>query len=76
MKRTLLPSVPEPMDEALERMVLGFLDHEMGQVAFSDFHVLKASSERLPADSLRSVESCPRSRRPGAADATCSREMP
>jgi len=45
-KRILLPSLPEPMDDALERMVLGYLDHEMGHVAFSDFEVLKEFSEK------------------------------
>ncbi len=35
----VLPSLPEPTDEALERMVVGFLDHEMSHVAFSDFNV-------------------------------------
>ncbi len=38
-KVIVLPSLPEPMSEPLERMVVGFLDHEMGHVAFSDFEV-------------------------------------
>ena len=38
--RIVLPSLPEPMDGVLERMVLGYLDHEMGHVAFSDFKVV------------------------------------
>jgi cobaltochelatase CobT len=45
-RRILLPSLPEPMDNALERMVLGYLDHEMGHVAFSDFEVLKEFSAK------------------------------
>ena len=28
-KQIVLPSVPEPMDEGLERMMVGYLDHEM-----------------------------------------------
>lgn len=45
-RRILLPSLPEPMGEDLERMVLGFLDHELGHVAFSDFQVLKEFSAK------------------------------
>lgn len=47
-KQIVLPSLPEPMDEALERMLLGFLDHEMAHVAFSDFGAVKRFSERHP----------------------------
>ncbi|MCO6438572.1 MAG: VWA domain-containing protein [Phycisphaerae bacterium] len=47
-KQIVLPSLPEPMDEALERMVVGFLDHEMAHVAFSDFGVVKRFSQRHP----------------------------
>ncbi|MBN2561565.1 MAG: VWA domain-containing protein [Phycisphaerae bacterium] len=55
-KRILLPSLPEPMDEPLERMVVGYLDHEMGHVAFSDFKVLKKFSEKHPgAEGLLNV---------------------
>lgn len=39
-RQIMLPSVPEPMDEGLERMMLGYLDHEMAHVAFSDFQVV------------------------------------
>jgi cobalamin biosynthesis protein CobT len=46
--RIWLPSLPEPMDEPLERMVVGYLDHEMGHVAFSDFKVMKEFSEKHP----------------------------
>jgi cobalamin biosynthesis protein CobT len=45
-KRILLPSLPEPMDEPLERMLIGYLDHELGHVAFSDFEVLKEFSAK------------------------------
>lgn len=45
-RRILLPSLPEPMDDDLERMVIGFLDHELGHVAFSDFEVLKEFSAK------------------------------
>lgn len=38
----------KPMDEALERMVVGFLDHEMGHVAFSDFKVVAEFSKKHP----------------------------
>ncbi|MCO6438511.1 MAG: VWA domain-containing protein [Phycisphaerae bacterium] len=47
-RQIVLPSLPEPMDEALERMVVGFLDHEMAHVAFSDFGVVKRFSQRHP----------------------------
>jgi len=45
-RRILLPSLPEPMDDALERMLIGYLDHELGHVAFSDFQVLKEFSAK------------------------------
>jgi len=55
-RRILLPSLPEPMDEPLERMVLGFLDHELGHVVFSDFEVLKEFSGKHPgAEGLLNV---------------------
>jgi len=44
----MLPSLPEPMDNQLERMVVGFLDHEMAHVAFSDFDVVAAFVARYP----------------------------
>ncbi len=47
-KRILLPSLPEPMDDDLERMILGFLDHELGHVAFTNFEVLKEFSAKQP----------------------------
>ncbi len=47
-KVIVLPSLPEPMSDPLERMVVGFLDHEMGHVAFSDFHVAGAFAQQHP----------------------------
>jgi len=44
----ILPSLPEPIAGPLERMVLGYLDHELGHVAFSDFKVVKEFSEKHP----------------------------
>ena len=46
--RIVLPSLPDPMDQSLERMVVGFLDHEMGHVAFSDFKVVEAFAKKYP----------------------------
>ena len=48
-KHIVLPSLPEPMTEGLERMVIGFLDHEMSHVAFSDFKVVKDFSNQHPS---------------------------
>ena len=48
-KRILLPSLPEPMDEPLERMIVGYLDLEMGHVAYSDFEVLKENRQQIVA---------------------------
>jgi cobalamin biosynthesis protein CobT len=47
-KRIVLPSLPEPMSAPLERMVVGFLDHEMSHVAFSDFKVVGAFATQHP----------------------------
>jgi len=47
-KQIVLPSLPEPIDGQLERMVVGYLDHEMAHVAFSDFKVVKEFSEVHP----------------------------
>jgi hypothetical protein len=47
-KQIMLPSLPEPLDEPLERMIVGYLDHEMAHVAFSDFGVVKKFSEKHP----------------------------
>lgn len=40
-KTIVLPSLPEPLEEDLERMMVGYLDHEMAHVAFSDFRQVK-----------------------------------
>ena len=45
-RRIVLPSVPAPLDEALERCLIGYLDHEMGHVAFSDFQAAEAFTRR------------------------------
>jgi len=47
-KQIMLPSLPEPLDEPLERMIVGYLDHEMAHVAFSDFGTVKEFSEKHP----------------------------
>ena len=47
-KVIVLPSLPEPMSSPLERMVVGFLDHEMGHVAFSDFDEVGWGQSVLP----------------------------
>ncbi|HOW73761.1 MAG TPA: VWA domain-containing protein [Phycisphaerae bacterium] len=47
-KQIVLPSVPEPMDEGLERMMVGYLDHEMAHVAFSEFKVAEEFAKRHP----------------------------
>ena len=46
--RIVLPSLPEPMDDGLERMIVGFLDHEMAHVAFSDFKIVREFSKKNP----------------------------
>ena len=38
----------EPPEDALERMMVGFLDHEMGHVAFSDFKVAEVFAKKHP----------------------------
>lgn len=38
-RQICLPSLPEPINENLERMMVGYLDHELAHVAFSDFDV-------------------------------------
>lgn len=47
-RQIVLPSLPEPMSADLERMVVGFLDHEMSHVAFSDFKVVAEFSAKHP----------------------------
>jgi len=46
--KIVLPSLPEPMEESLERMMVGYLDHEMGHVAFSDFKVAESFAKKHP----------------------------
>jgi len=47
-RQIVLPSLPESMGSDLERMVVGFLDHEMSHVAFSDFNVVGEFSAKHP----------------------------
>ena len=44
----VLPSLPEPMEEGLERMIVGFLDHEMAHVAFSRFEEVERFAKKHP----------------------------
>ena len=57
-RHIVLPSLPEPMDPPLERMVVGFLDHEMAHVAFTDFNEVRrfANKHRGFKDLLNAVE--------------------
>jgi len=57
-RRIVLPSLPEPMDESLERMVVGYLDHEMAHVAFTDFKEVRRFVEKHRGfkDLLNAVE--------------------
>lgn len=45
-KTIVLPSLPEPLEEDLERMMVGYLDHEMAHVAFSDFRQVKRFNKK------------------------------
>ena len=47
-RRIVLPSLPEPMEDGLERMMVGYLDHEMGHVAFSDFDEAEKFARKYP----------------------------
>lgn len=47
-RQIVLPSLPEPLSENLERMMVGYLDHEMAHVAFSDFRVAERFSRKHP----------------------------
>ncbi len=52
----VLPSVPTPMDSDLEKCLIGYLDHEMGHVAFSDFGVAEQFARKHPGfDGLLNV---------------------
>ncbi len=35
-RRIVLPTLPGSMDEPLERMVIGYLDHELALIAFTE----------------------------------------
>lgn len=45
-KTIVLPSLPEPLEGDLERMMVGYLDHEMAHVAFSDFRQVKRFNKK------------------------------
>lgn len=47
-RQIVLPSLPEPLSESLERMMVGYLDHEMAHVAFSDFGVAERFARKHP----------------------------
>jgi cobalamin biosynthesis protein CobT len=47
-RQIVLPSLPEPINENLEKMMLGYLDHEMAHVAFSDFKVAEEFARKHP----------------------------
>lgn len=47
-RQIVLPSLPDPLDENLERMMVGYLDHEMAHVAFSDFDVAEQFAKKYP----------------------------
>jgi len=47
-RQIVLPSLPEPINENLEKMMLGYLDHEMAHVAFSDFQVAEEFARKHP----------------------------
>jgi hypothetical protein len=52
----VLPSVPTPMDEDLEKCLIGYLDHEMAHVACSDFTVAVHFAKKHPGfDGLLNV---------------------
>ena len=46
--RIVIPSLPDPLDPDLERMMVGYLDHEMSHVAFSDFRVAEEFAQKHP----------------------------
>ena len=48
-RQIVLPSLPEPINENLERMMVGYLDHEMAHVAFSDFNVAEQFAKKHPS---------------------------
>lgn len=53
-RRIILPSLLEPMDEALERMMVGYLDHGTAHAAFSDFGVAEQFARNYPRPSFPS----------------------
>ena len=47
-RQIMLPSLPDPLNKNLERMMVGYLDHEMAHVAFSDFGVAELFMKNHP----------------------------
>src|SRR5512146_635180 len=47
-RQIVLPSLPEPLNENLERMMVGYLDHELAHVAFSEFKVAEEFAKKHP----------------------------
>ncbi len=47
-RQIVLPSLPEPMEEGVERMIVGFIDHEMANVAFSHFKEIERFAKKHP----------------------------
>ncbi len=79
-KTIVLPSLPEPLEPNLERMMVGYLDYEMAHVEFSDFRQVKRFSKKHPGfeamlnvveDAL--IEKLAMERWPGGRDARTPR---
>lgn len=47
-RQIVLPSLPDPMEPKLERMIIGFLDHESAHVVWSDFSEVEKFNRKYP----------------------------
>jgi len=47
-RQIVLPSLPDPMEPRLERMIIGFLDHESAHVVWSDFSEVEKFNRKYP----------------------------
>lgn len=47
-RQIVLPSLPDPMEPKLERMIIGFLDHESAHVVWSDFDEVVKFNRKYP----------------------------
>ncbi|MCB9851908.1 MAG: VWA domain-containing protein [Phycisphaerales bacterium] len=47
-RQIVLPSLPDPMDPPLERMIIGYLDHEASHVVWSDFDEVAKFNRKFP----------------------------